>query len=252
MTAAVTSAESYELWEAYRELFAATKKDRFALFHRHSDVSISLQAAWKNVIGTLIDKELHEGERPHDIQSVHGLRRRAHWYGNTEVLGRSWHSGAGQGKAEQVPQCRPGVRVRTQRNTISVEDGHSTHQIANDSVLLPDSILEREKIDREKLWCRFSSVFTTNQCLMATHNDVGYPHNVACVDRRTGEAIWTSTACGCRIDGAFGERESWGTVSVQDNQVVIFGASWTGFYLHSFDSTTGKSWFRYSIVFSIQ
>lgn len=132
--------------------------------------------------------------------------------------------------------------------TISLDDGRYTLHISNDSVPLPESILT--KTDHGNLWGRLSGLFTEKHCFVAIHDDVGYRHDVACIERSTGELVWVEEACGCWIGGATGIHESWVTVTVQDAQVVVFGAAWTGFYMHSFDAATGKSKFKFSTVFA--
>lgn len=251
LTAAVISAESFEVWDAYRGLFAAVHTDELGTLLRHQHASISLQAAWERAIGTLTDKEVEDGQRPHDqalnqfIGFVEGRTRMElpKWWSDFVLRGpvnakQTWYDNAGQ-KFVSAPKG----------TTVSVDNGHYTLQIANDTVVMPDAILS--KTDSGDLRCRMSGVFTPKHCFVAIHDDVGFPHNVACLDRATGKLIWLQKACGCWIGGASGVHESWVTVTVQDDLVVIFGASWTGFYLHAFEATTGTSQFKMSTVFSM-
>ena len=251
LTAAVISAESYDVWEAYRELFTAAGKDHIPALQCHNDGSIAVQAAWQKVIGTLTEKEREEGLPPRDKQAlsrfvgfVEGRTRVAvpKWWADFIVKGpvkakQKWYHNAG----------RKYVFAPKDTRITSDGDGYTLH-ISNDSVKLPDSILR--KADSGELVCRVSGLFTQKHCFVAVHDGVGFSHDVACVDRTTGKLVWVSKACGCWIGGASGVHESWVTVTHQHGQVVIFGASWTGFYMHSFDPVTGKSRFKFSTVFA--
>lgn len=251
LIAAVNSAEfPHEVGDAYRDLFAGVGKDGLAALQRDSDTSISVQAAWAKVEGTLTDEERNEGLRPHDKQAlsrfvgfVEGRTRMPipQWWADFVVKGpvearQTWYHNAGLG-----------LVFAPNDTQVTVNGGKYTLRIADESVELPDSILT--KSDQGNLWCRFSGLFTEKHCFIAVHNDVGYSHKVACIDRTTGNLDWASDACGCWFGGASGIHESWVTVAVQQEQVVIFGASWTGFYMHAFDVVTGKSRWRFSTAF---
>ncbi len=126
-----------------------------------------------------------------------------------EKAKKKWSRNAGQKHA--VPPT--GKRV--------VKDGDSfILHIANNSVKLPDSILE--KSNKGELMCNFSGVFTDKHCFVAVHENVGYPHDVACIDRQSGKLVWVKEACGCWLGGASGIHESWVSVTIQNDQVVIF------------------------------
>lgn len=116
LTAAVASAESYQLWDAYQDLFAVARNDQLQSLQRHSNTSISIQAAWEAVLNTLTDEQRDQGRRPHDKQALSRfrLRRRSYSHLDTEMVGRSRPQWSEESQAEVVPQRWPDVCFRAQ------------------------------------------------------------------------------------------------------------------------------------------
>jgi hypothetical protein len=250
---------SHEAEESYRALFAACGQSELSALRRSEDDSIAIQAAWREIALTIPEENGPQVYRPDKdklrwfLGFLEGRGRidspkwwaeivadmRAHRRSN--IFSREW---AGN------PYHEAGVKfVRAPHGTTIKKDGNDyLLTIGGDSVKLPDEILE--KSDDGELSGNFSGYFTPKRCFVAVHNDVGYQHTVACIDRSTGELVWRAKACGCFWGGATGIHESRVSVTLHEDRVVVFGAAHTGFYAHAFRAEDGKTIFRFSSGFS--
>ncbi len=71
----------------------------------------------------------------------------------------------------------------------------------------PEELLDRS--DDGGLRCSICCCFTAGRVFVAVHSEVGYPHDVACIDRKTNKLVWKEKACGCWWGDATGQHESW-------------------------------------------
>ncbi len=121
------------------------------------------------------------------------------------------------------------------------------YRVGEDKVTIPEEIKERG--DGGTFVVNVSGSFTDKYCFLAVHDDVGYPHQVGCIDRISGKLVWKSTACGTWWGNVTGGFTSWvSVVPTDDGRVFVFGAA-TGFYLHGFRASDGKSLVRFSSNF---
>ena len=153
-------------------------------------------------------------------------------------------------QANETPYHNAGPRfANAPKGTTVRKDGDSyILQIGKDTIAIPDELLP--KLGDGEIWCNVSGHFTTTHCFLAVHEDVGYPHNVACINRMTGTTEWKSKACGSWWDGVEGTGFiSWVAVVVDDERVVAFGSTSTGFYAHGFRLDNGKTLFQFSSSF---
>jgi hypothetical protein len=80
---------------------------------------------------------------------------------------------------------------------------------------------------------------------------VGYPYQLACIDRKTGKVVWNSDVFAHFWGAVSGARTEMSVaVTEQGGRVVLFGLSWAGFHVEAFKPGDGTSLFRFSTGFS--
>jgi outer membrane protein assembly factor BamB len=94
--------------------------------------------------------------------------------------------------------------------------------------------------------CDVSGLMSGSRCYVAMHDSVGYPYDLACVDRATGKVLWKSKVFGTWWNGATGQHSTYVTVTEQDNRIIVFGAGSTGAHVEGFRAEDGKNLFRFS------
>ena len=110
---------------------------------------------------------------------------------------------------------------------------------------MPEELLDRS--DNGGLWCSICCCFTAGHVFVAVHSEVGYPHDVACIDRKTNKIVWKEKACGCWWGDATGLHESWVSIlPTNDGRVFVFGVASGGFYAQGFNSSHGQTQVRFS------
>lgn len=247
---------SREYSEFYRSLFTACEPSELAALNSNANDSIATQSAWEIVTMTVPKEDGPNVYRPEAFKLA--------WFvgffeGRNRVTTPAWwrtvvldaranrRNNIYPGEPNELPYHRSkikGVACPTHA-TVTQADHVVTYRTSNDSIVIPEVLLDRAS-DGD-LWCNISCAFTKKHCFAAIHDDVGYPHNVACIDRETGKILWKSKACGCWWGAATGRHESWVAVMPTDGErVVIFGSASTGFYSHGFDARTGSTLFRFS------
>ncbi len=124
------------------------------------------------------------------------------------------------------------------------------YSVGVEKLAIPEELLLRA--DGGELFGAVSGSFTDKHLFVAVHHDVPHAHDVACLERATGKVVWRSKACGCLRPsiGGNGNTGRRGTcvsvVPTDDDRVFVFGAAFTGFYLHGFRAGDGKSLVRFS------
>src|SRR5262249_37561015 len=102
------------------------------------------------------------------------------------------------------------------------------------------------KADRGQLCCHVSALMRASRCYVAVHEDVGYPYDLACIDRGTGKVRWKSEVFGTWWGGATGIHEMCVTITEQNKRIVLFGSAATGIHVEAFRPEDGVNLFRFS------
>lgn len=239
----------------YRSLFAKAGIDGLSRFQSLDDDSIAIQAAWETVRLTVPVENGKEVYRPdHDklvwfLGFVHGRIRcmPPEWWREAILDSRAnRRKNIYGGDPTSSPYHRSGINDVNCPKDASVEElGNSViYKVAEESIKIPEEILVRS--DAGNLVCDISGSFTDKHCFLAIHDDVGFPHKVACIDRTTGKLVWESTACGCWVGGATGVGKSWVSVVHSGGSVFVFGQSSIGFYFHVFRALDGETLIHFS------
>lgn len=253
----VRTEHSNRLPKAYRSLFSASGTNGLARLRCSRDDSIAIQAAWEEVALTIPEAE--------DPQIYRPDKEKLNWFigfleGRLNIAAPKWWANLvldARARRRSIillgqPTADPYHKVRLKyvtcpRDTTVEKSGDSyIVAIGADSVTLPDEMLL--KSDRDELLCNISACFVPEYCFVAVHTDLGYPHDVACIDRSSGKLKWKAEACGCFF-GFGGRAHSWVSVSMQGDRVFVFGAGNFGFYVHAFRTDNGNTVFRFSSNF---
>lgn len=249
---------SHEAASLYRSLFEAAGKDGLSALKRSRYDSIAIQAAWEEVTLSVPEKEgpgVYHPDKDKLNRFLEFLEERAKvnvpkWWAEIVVDARAnRRNNIYPGNPTKTPYHNAGLDfITAPHDTIIKKDGDSyVLKIAKNSIKLPDQILQ--KSDDGSLYGSFSGYFTSKHCFVAVHNSVGYSHDVACIDRSSGKVVWNAEACGCWWGSATGIHESWVSVTLQKDRVLVFGAASIGLYAHAFQANNGKTIFRFSSGF---
>src|SRR5262249_17723260 len=111
-------------------------------------------------------------------------------------------------------------------------------------VVIPESLLRKH--DSGKVCSRVSALVTPGRCYVAEHDDVGYPFQLACIDRSTGKVAWRSEVWGIWWGGATGVHAMWVAGTEQGDRIVVFGAGSIGIHVEAFRKDDGTNLFRFS------
>lgn len=237
----------------YRSLFSAAGADGLARLQTLPHDSVAIQSAWEAVTLTVPIESGNAVYRP-DARKLNWflgfLQGRARvslpdWWRDVVLDVRAHRRDnfyVGLPKAD--PYRRTDVHsVTCPRNASVKKSGNSLlYQVGRDKITIPEELLDYYRDDYGELSCRISGCFTDKHCYLAIHDDAGYPHAVASVDRSSGDVIWKTKACGCWFWGTTGIHESWvSVVHTADDRVFVFGAASAGFYAHGFRASDGRS-----------
>ena len=245
----------------YQYLFATAGKSGLAALRRSQCDSIAIHAAWEEARSTVPEKRnskvqrLDKGKLNWFVGFLEGRARvdAPRWWAQAVV---DAHSNGGftvsAGEPSKKPYHNAGIEGvdAPHDTTIKTEGSDYMLTIGMDTITIPDEFLRRT--DKGQLYGNFSGCFTPKHCFVTEHSDVGAPHDVVCINRSSGEVVWKAEACGS-LHGLYSIMsygyESWVSVTVQEDRVVVFGASPMGLYAHAFRIDNGKTVFRFSSRF---
>ena len=238
----------------YRKVFAIAQDDLLPWLQRHENHSVALQATWEDVERSVPEESSGATYRP-DRQKIAAF---------IDFLERQQSVSVPQWWKEVVLDCRANQRHNVYSGRPRREPYHDSgiswvrcptearveprydevvYYADENQITIPAGILDRMPWGKH-----VSACFTDASCFVAVHDDIGYPHDVTCIDRKTNKLLWTSTACGSWW-GVFSGRPgaSWvSVVSAAEERVFVFGAGWIGFYVHGFDAASGDSLVQFS------
>ena len=237
-------------------LFAITSPDDLSHLLTVDDASIAVQSAWETVKLTVPEDE---GDRTYNPD-----RRRLNWFlgflqGRARIKPPDWWRDAVlKSKAYRrdnifAPRPKSTIYHHSGNNlvncpkdaTVEIDGDTVAYCVTENRITIPEGIFDRH--DCGVVRCNLSGCFTDKLFFLALHDEWGYPHDVVCVDRSSGDLVWKSTANGCWYGGVSGQSESWASViATSDNRVFVFGQAPTGFYVDGFRVSDGKSLFHFS------
>lgn len=240
--------------ERYRTLFNNVNRGDLGAFQTHQEDTIAVRAAWQVVVFSVPDKGSADSLRPG--------RRQLDWFlgfmeGRLRVQVPPWWAEALlDSRADrrfvypgrfQKPTCHEAGLgpLRASADTALKEEGDTVVlTVGNESAPIPKELLGKTDTSAERR--TITVLMTPSRYYVAVHGHVGYPYELACVDRLSGKALWRSKVRGTWSGFSNGYHEMRVTVTEQDNRVVVFGCALTGAYVEIFQSADGLPVSRFS------
>jgi hypothetical protein len=244
----------------YRKLFEMVGAEGIRKLEMHPDDGVAIQAAWEEVVLTVPEHEsdsLFKPDRDKLNRFLGFLEGRARvrapkWWAEVVLGSEAYRRDAiygGRPKENPYHKAEAGTARSPHNTTLSSKDGKVVLHVGEESVAIPSGML--------KYWSdggvldNVSASVTRTRCYIAVHDDVGFPFHLYCLDRQSDKILWASdvwgTFFGC---GATGVHEGWVAVTKEDNRVVVFGATPSGFHVEAFRAKDGRSLFRFSSSYS--
>ena len=240
--------------EHYRTLFNNMKPDDLGALQTHQEDAIAVRAAWQAVVFSVPDPGLADSLRPvrHQLDWFLGFlegRLRVQvppWWAEALLDSRADRRFVYPGRF-QKPTCHEagvgGLRAST-GTALKEEDATVVLTVGNESVPIPKELLAKTHSNAERR--EFAVLMTPSRCYIVVHGQVGYPYDLACVDRLSGKALWRSKVRGTWSGFSNGYHEMRVTITEQDSRVVVFGCALTGVYVEVFQSADGLPVSRFS------
>ena len=250
--------EPYEV--KYESLFEKIGTEGVWNLLMYPSDSIAIQAAWEVVALSIPERTEDKVVRPQRTKLkwfVRFLERRGRvkapkWW--VESLLDSRAAGGryiSPGTPNEQPYHKAGLDLISSPpdTTLTKDGGRILVHVGRESVPIPEDLLT--KSDAGNFNCYVSVLITPSRCYIAVHDDVGYPYDLACIDRTSAKVLWKSKAWGTWWGGVSGrQRQMFVTVTEQDNRVVVFGSGDTGINAEAFRSDNGANLFRFSSTLS--
>jgi hypothetical protein len=247
---------------AYRILFKKVGDEGLQALLTHKSDMIAIRAAWEQVNRTVPESEPIEQTRPD--------RHRLDWFvgfleGRVRVKPPDWWLDAMlESKANRRDNIFPemdGTGAPVYHNsgldsveaplntTLEANDGKLLLRFAAESVSIPAETLRRSDEGKHFCFCGVSAILSRSRCYVAVHDEFGYPYTLTCIDRSSGVVRWKAQVWGSFTGVVGGPSKSWVAVTEQDDRIVVFGISSTGFHVEGFRADDGNALFRVSNSF---
>src|SRR5262245_19803829 len=203
--------------ENYRALFKQVGPDGLRRLQSHRNDRIAVQAAWEEV-------ELTVPEKPE--RTVRPDRDKLAWFvgfleGRVRVRAPQWW-------AEALLDARANRRGNVYPGGLNMSESKATPpptavfesqndkpviRVGTESVAIPADF--RDRVKTGGLRTRVTSLITLAQYYVAVHEDVGYPYQLACVDRSSVKVRWVADVWASWWGAASGVHRQWVEVTEQ-------------------------------------
>jgi hypothetical protein len=247
--------ESSKVAQKYRTLFNKVGPKGIRTLQAYPQEGIAIQAAWEEVTLTIPEKEPKRPDADKlkwflEFMERRGSVKAPRWW--SEALLNSdanRRDNIYPGEPKEKPYHRLGLDYTAGPLDSSLKRGRDTVElrIGEDSVPIPQGLLLKD--DFGKLCCGVSGLISHSRCFVAVHESVGYPYQLACIDRETAKTLWESQVFGTWWGSASGIHCMWVAVTEQNNRIVIFGSAATGMHMEAFRPEDGKNLFRFSTYY---
>jgi hypothetical protein len=241
--------------ERYRDLFNAVNPGDLGALQGHQDDTVAVRAAWQSVVLTVPVKGSANSLRP--------ARGRLNWFlgfleGRLRVQMPTWWTEAlldcravggdsvYPGRFERPPYHEAGMGgLHAPEDTTLNEEGNAVILTVGDqSASVPKKLFGKTASSGHER--DVTALMTPSRCYVAVHGQVGYPYDLACVDRSSAKLLWRSTVRGTWWGFSNGFHEMRVMLTEQDERVVIFGCSGTGIHVEVFRSADGLALSRFA------
>jgi len=237
---------SHEIADFYRQLFTLADDDLLPWMLRHENDSVAIQSAWETVELSVPVEDGKGTFTPSDSAIAQFLELIE--YRLELEIPVWWRQAIGQAKANRRYNIYGGQPTVAPYHNSGLENircpiGARLEKLDDDYIYVAGGI--RLTIPNEMMDDHVCAIFAKNRVFAALHDGWGYPHRVACFDRKSSQLLWESTACGSWWGGASGFSISNLSIVVSGDSVYIFGDA-GGFYIHGFDLKSGQTTFQFS------
>jgi hypothetical protein len=225
---------------AYRDLFTAAGRDGVGDLRAHPNDGIAVRAAWESVRSGRQSRKWFVG-----FLEGRARVRAPDWWAAALTHGQPL-TGAPGAPDDPYHEAGPGFGRAPKDTTLARDSGDDAAivvRVGGEAVRVPADVARRL---RRPAWRNVSALALSDRCYLAAHDDVGAGYPLACLDRRTGKAVWEAGVWGHWSGAATGPHAMWVSVTRQADRVVVFGASLTGYHVEAFRADDGKCVFRFS------
>jgi len=240
--------------ERYRSLFNNMNPDDLGALQTQQDDTIAVRAAWQAVVFTIPENGMVNAVRParHQLDWFLGfLQGRLHvqvpsWWAEALLDSRADSRFIYPGRFQKPPYYEAGWGgLRAPGDTVLKQEGNAVVlTVGNESAPIPKELVAKTNSSVEQR--NITALMTPSRCYIAVHGQIGYPYDLACVDRSSGKVLWRSKVRGTWWGFSNGFHEMRVTVTEQDKRVVVFGCAGTGVYVEVFRSADGLAVSRFS------
>jgi hypothetical protein len=231
----------------YGALFRGLGAEEVRELQSHKNDAIAVWAAWEQVAAGRHSREWFVG-------FLQGRTRfeAPEWWSAMFVNGLPRPSGATKNDARrpiEEPYESTGLDyIRAPKGTGVArdlkEDGVLIVRVGEETVRIPENLFTNSTTG--KIVGSVSALVRPDRCYLAVHEDVGYPYELLCLDRKAGKVVWKSDVFSHFWGTAFGRHAMYVAVTQHRGQLVLYGASWAGFHVEAFRAADGANLFRYS------
>jgi hypothetical protein len=242
--------------EAFQALFQAAGDTGLPQLKLHAHDTIALQAAWREVLLTVPEKEPARAVRPDRSKldwflgflEGRGRLRIPSWWREAVLKTRANRRDNVYFEFEQVYEKAGLDHVAAPPGTtLTKEKGKILLKVEKQPATMPQSLLRTAHTAAgEVFYCNVSALMAPKRCYVAVHGNAGYAYPLACIERDSGQVVWKSTVWAAWCGGTTGIHFERVTVTQQDERIVVFGVSTTGAHVEAFRASDGKNLFRFS------
>jgi hypothetical protein len=231
----------------------------FRSVRHHTDLGVSLRAAWEEVLITIPEQPPPGGTFKVD-------RGRLQWFagfleGRLRTKPPDWWS-HGLLRAEAIRRCNvvfheleesachTTVReLDVPRNTSIENLGQKVRlSVGNQSITIPTETFER-LVPPESEFNHIGALLSPERCYLAVHTGIVLQKgSLYCIERDTGKTRWESELWAGCIGSAYSSVAGFHCVDVVDSsgRIFVFGMAGGAAYVEAFNPDDGKNLFRFA------
>lgn len=240
----------------YGPLFKSAKVDGLRRLQMIANDTIAIQAAWEEVELTVPDKPDRKVRPDHAklARFLGFLEGRARvqapdWWAESLLDARANRRGnVYPGGINLADRRVPDVAAPPRPATFDMQDGKPVVRVGSESAPIPENV--RKKLMPNGFRDCVSALITPSRCYVAVYDSVGYPYQLACVERSSARILWVAGVWASWWGSTTGVHKQWVEVTEQGNRVVVFGVASSGFHVEAFRMDDGVNVLRFSNSYS--
>ncbi len=252
--AVIAATTPYEAVAAYGKLFKSATTEKLRRLQMNAADSVAIQAAWGEI-------ELSIPERPERTirpdrdklaRFLGFLEGRARvqapqWWTDAILDARANCRGnvyAGGLNLGRYQNPKPKAALLPPEAKLEKADGKSIVRIGSEIVSIPHDL--HKQLTQNSALESLTALITPERLYVAAYDSVGYPYQLACVERTSVKTRWSAEVWASWWGGSEGHHHQDVQVIEQGNRVVVFGVAAVGFHVEAFRIDDGANMFRFS------